>query len=114
MSTFDVDGTEHGLESIGPFSEWRIKLDGYEVPQLGGRADDQGMFHLCLDRRFGIEIPEKYAQQVVWLIANALAIGAGYSCFGENSQQVNPFKVRFSGLSLSAGDEAPSVTEAVS
>jgi len=103
---FEVDGTEHGLESIGPFSQWKIKLDGYRVPYLSGRVDDQGMFHLSLDERFGIEVPEKYAHQVVWLIANALAIGAGYSCFGENSQIANPFKCKLSGLSIAPDNEA--------
>jgi len=112
--TFEIHESEQGLESVGPFSEWRIKLDGYRVPKLTGRTDSKGMFHLCLDHRFGIEIPEKYAHQVVWLIANALAIGAGYSCFGDNSQIANPFKCRMSGISLTPDIEMDEVTPAVS
>jgi len=108
---FSVEESKTGLESIGPFNEWRIKLDGYRVPKLSGRADSNGVFHLCLDHRFGIEIPEDYAYQVVWLIANALAIGAGYSCFGENSRIANPFQCRMSGISITPDveiDEASS------
>lgn len=107
---FEAHESEHGLESVGPFSEWRIKLDGYGVPKLTGRADDQGMFHLCLDHRFGIEVPEQYAHQVAWLVANALAIGAGYSCFGDNSQIANPFKCRMTGINLSSDIEMDEVT----
>jgi hypothetical protein len=108
--TFEVHDSEHGLESVGPFHEWRIKCDGYGVPKLTGRADGKGMFHLSLDHRFGIEVPEQYAHQVVWLIANALAIGAGYSCFGENSRIANPFKVRMSGISLTSDIEMDELT----
>lgn len=104
---------ECGLESVGPFSVWKIKLDGYAVPFLQGREDDNGMFHLKLDERFGIEVPKEYAHQVAWMIANAYAIGAGYSCFGENSQIANPFKVRMSGISIAPDiemDEATTTT----
>lgn len=111
---YEVDGTHHGLESVGPFSVWKIKLDGFAVPFLTGREDENGMFHLCLDDRFGIEIPKEYAHQVVWLIANAHAIGAGYSCFGENSQIANPYKCRMSGLSLTPEGASESTSESVS
>ena len=111
---FEIEEPNNGLESIGPFSEWKIKLDGYRVPHLSGRVDDKGMFHLCLDERFGAEIPEQYAHQVVWLIANALAIGAGYSCFGDNSQIANPFKCRMSGISLAPDIEIESASDSAS
>lgn len=111
---FEVEDGTKGLESVGPFSVWKIKLDGYAVPFVTGREDDKGMFHLCLDERFGIEIPKQYAQSVVWLIANAHAIGAGYSCFGENSQIANPYKCKMSGISVAPDIEMEEATEATS
>jgi hypothetical protein len=112
--TYDVEPPTRGLESVGPFSVWKIKLDGFAVPFLQGREDDKGMFHLMLDERMGVEIPKEYANQVVWLIANAYAIGAGYSCFGENSIKANPFKVRMSGIDLTPDIEIPEVSETAS
>lgn len=108
---YDIEPPTLGLESVGPFSVWKIKLDGFAVPFLTGREDDKGMFHLCLDGRFGMEIPKEFAHQVAWLIANAHAIGAGYSCFGENSQIANPYKCRMSGISLTPELEMPTVSD---
>lgn len=112
--TYDIEPPSQGLESIGPFTEWKIKLDGYAVEFLTGREDDKGMFHLCLDHRMGIEIPKEHAHQVVWLIANAYAIGAGYSCFGEHSQIANPFKVKMSGITITPDIEMPVASESPS
>lgn len=110
-ATFDVEPPTRGLESVGPFSTWKVKLDGYAVPFIQGCEDDKGMFHLMLDERFGGEIPMEYANQVVWLIANAHAIGAGYSCFGENSQIANPYKCKMSGISITSDIETQPITD---
>lgn len=99
---FDVEPSTRGLESVGPFSVHKITLDGFAVPFLQGREDENGDWHLMLDERFGMIIPKQYANEVVWLIANAHAIGAGYSCFGENSQIANPYKCRMTGFHCGA------------
>jgi hypothetical protein len=54
------------------------------VSQKGNRV------HLQLDGRLGIDIPSELAVDVCWLIANALAIGAGYSHVGAESR-AQPF-----------------------
>lgn len=113
-TTFDVEPYSPGLESVGPFRVWNIKLHGYAVPFLQGREDDKGVFHLMLDERFGMEIPKEYAEQVVWLIANAHALGAGYSCFGEHSQIANPYKVKMSGISITPDIEMAEASETAS
>lgn len=84
---------EHGLESIGPFEVHRLRLDGFRIPKLEGQLIN-GMWYFALDERFACEVPEIYGQGVATMIANALAIGAGYSCFGENSAPRNEFKSR--------------------
>lgn len=112
--TFNVEASpEHGLESIGPFDVHKLRLDGYRVPQLTGRLVN-GVWHFCLDERFGCEVPEAYGQGVAWMIANALAIGAGYSCFGENSRIANPFKCRMHGITLASDIDLPEISEAAS
>lgn len=86
----------NGLEYLPPYSFRGFTLDGYEVPHVEAREVDNGVnCNIFLDRRFGITIPAEHAQQVIWLLANALAVGAGYSCHGENSSyRPNPFKVQ--------------------
>lgn len=112
--TFDIEQVqEQGLESIGPFSVYKLRLGGYRIPQLQGRLID-GMWHFKLDERFGCEVPERYGCEVAWMIANALAIGAGYSCFGENSQPINPFNCRMHGISLSPDLEMAEITDSAS
>jgi hypothetical protein len=106
-----------GFESIGPFSVWKITVDSYRVPGLTGRVDEEtGMLHLCLDERWGIEVPRQYGTQVCWLIANALAIGAGYSCFGEHSLMGDPnkFKCRVTEIATVPEIEMPEITDTAS
>jgi hypothetical protein len=107
---FEVEGPKVGFDSVGPFTQWVIRVDGFRVPYITGRVID-GMLHLCLDNRFGCEIPEQYATSVMWFIANAMAVSAGYTSFGENSKPSNPFNTRFSGLEMcpepEVSEEAP-------
>lgn len=100
-------------ESIGPFEEYRITCDGYRVPHLTGRVVENVM-HLRLDNSCALDIPEEHANAVIWFIANALAVGAGYSCFGENSEKVNPFNRRMYGINLAEIETGCAVDDEVS
>jgi hypothetical protein len=98
-----------GLEIIGPFSDYRVAVDGYEVSRLRAVRHD-GLISMTLDHRFGCDIPDdKNALSVIWFIANLMAIGAGYSRFGENAQPANPFKCRLTGISLAQIEDGPIV-----
>jgi hypothetical protein len=93
------------IEYIGPFQSYRVCLDGFEVPLLEARETIDGKeCHISFDRRFGIIVPAEVAAQVIWLIANAHAVGSGFSCHGENSQPVNPHKVRMMGIEFRTPD----------
>ena len=93
------------LEYLPPRVERAVTIDGYAVPKVEAREINTGlMTDICLDGRFGIQIPAEYASSVIWLIANAMAIGAGYSCHGKNSSAVNPFQVAVSEITTT---EAP-------
>lgn len=83
------------LEYLPPRTAREITIDGFAVPHIEARESVDGLTcHIMLDGRFGGEIPAVHAQQMLWLLANALAVGAGYSCHGENSCLPNPYKVR--------------------
>lgn len=65
---------------IGPFEEYRVVLEGKLIPNLTAFREGDSIC-LVLDRRLSISVPKDRAYDVAWLVANALAIGAGYPCF---------------------------------
>jgi hypothetical protein len=58
----------------------RVIIEGREIPRLRAR-DEGGDVALIVDGRFSVNVPKAYGRRVAWLLANALAIGAGYSDF---------------------------------
>jgi hypothetical protein len=65
---------------VGPFEEYRVQVSGRFIPKLSGYAHVEGTYGLTVDNRFGGTFSSKQdAQQAAWLIAQALAIGQGYS-----------------------------------
>jgi hypothetical protein len=86
---------------VGPFEEYRVVIDGRRIPKLTGRKDSDGRVHLTVDHRFGAEFPnEETAHQAAWLIAQAMAIGAGYPHLGAETkeQPFAPLCVRLSSV----------------
>jgi hypothetical protein len=74
----------------GPFTVWRVIVDGRTIPGLTGFRDAEGIW-LVVDERFGGgPFTEESARQAASLIAQALAIGAGYSHIGAESKD-RPF-----------------------
>ena len=94
------DSTIGNLSFIGPFlEEWRVTLDGYEVPNLTAIVREDGDIMLSLDHRYGITGTLEECGKWLSFLANAMAIGAGYSCFGEGSvRDPNPFQRKLTGL----------------
>ena len=89
------------VEFVGPFAEeWRVTVDGYRVPHLSAIVKNDGSIMLLLDERFCIEGSREEISKWVWFVADAMAIGAGYSCLGENCRQVNPYQVQMSGIEI--------------
>lgn len=107
---FEVSETKKGLQSVGPFHQYKVTLDGYRIPRLTGRLVD-GRWHFCLDERFGVDVPEQDGPGVAMMIANALAIGSGFTCHGENSQPSNEFKTQMHGIRILDDLEAMEGTE---
>jgi hypothetical protein len=74
---------------IGPFTEYRVVVDGRVIPRLTGRAQGD-MVSFTVDGRFGAECPKEYAYGMAWLIAQAFAIGEGYPHLGADTKD-HPF-----------------------
>lgn len=66
---------------VGPFEEYRVVIEGRKIPRLTGRRTDEGV-NLIVDGRFCVLVPDDIAQSVAWLVAQALAVGSGYSYLG--------------------------------
>ena len=68
-----------------------VVIEGRLIPRLSANESADGSVELVLDGRFGVTFPDPgMASQAAWLIANALAIGEGYSFLGANDKN-HPF-----------------------
>lgn len=60
-----------------------VQVEGRKISGLSGLAKPDGSVTLIVDERFGAGFPnEQVARDAAWLIAQALAIGRGYSHLG--------------------------------
>jgi len=86
-------------EIVGPFlPEFRVTIGGYKVPYVNARLLDDGRVDVTIDRRFGMPDPVSREEfnRWIYILANAMAVAAGYSCHGENCTPINPFKIGMS------------------
>jgi hypothetical protein len=92
----------------GPYDDppYRLTSGGYDVPLLAAGIDGERV-NLFLDRRFGIETTKEECARWIPFLANAMAIAAGYSCHGENSQSINPYKCRVMQIGAVETEPAP-------
>ena len=74
---------------VGPFQQWCVQIDGRIIPRLTGYRDGEKIA-LVVDGRFSASFAEDDARQAAWLIAQALAIGEGYSHLGAD-RKGHPF-----------------------
>lgn len=68
------------INVVGPFQQWRVTVDGWEVPLLTASPETGGMIHLSLDHRFGLDLSVQDAESIVPFIAHAIAIASGFAC----------------------------------
>ena len=89
-----------GTEIVGPFEDYRVVWNGYRVPHIQARPMKDGTYDVCVDNRFIIHKSVTKDELDNWMpiLANAMAVAAGWSCHGENSQRVNEYKVGMSRL----------------
>ncbi len=84
-----------GTEIVGPFHEYRVAWGGYQVPHIQAVPQADGRYMVVVDNRFGLHEAVTKEQLDNWMpiLAHAMAVAAGWSCHGENSQRVNEYKV---------------------
>ncbi len=86
-----------GTQFHGPFETHLVSVDGYQVPKVTVmplKDVNDGSVNVILDRRFCVCADPDEARKWLPLIAHALAIGAGFTCHGANSERANPHKVQ--------------------
>lgn len=89
-----------------------VTLDGFAVPRVEVAEDAAtGKWNFTYDGRYGVTADSlEELQRWIWIVANAQAVGGGYSCHGENSvYQPNPHKVRV--MCVGSIDTAPTGTQ---
>lgn len=101
------------VELLGPMAgytrnTWKLIVDGCIVPRVDvhKRSDTCGLLTVTLDERFSIDVPLEQINIWGWIVANAMAIGAGYSCHGPNSKLMNPFACRATRIDLGDVDQS--------
>jgi len=95
LTDLQVKRPASGVEIHGPFTpEWRVTLDGYEVPNVRAFVHEDGSTTLVVDGRFGTSTTEEEMGRWLPLLAHAMAVAAGYSCHGANCQPLNPYTVQ--------------------
>lgn len=95
---------------VGPFSDGshRLVVEGFEVPHVRVRRGthtlgdfrsqpDPSGYDVILDDRLSFNVPKDRAEQTFLLLANGMAIAAGFSCFGPNRRKLDAFGVRVAG-----------------
>lgn len=91
------------VEFIGKLERspyYLFDVDGYKVPYLYAYKHQENEFFIVLDDRlhYGPFTAEEVAAMLP-VVANAMAIAAGFSCHGHNCKKQNPFTVRVGYLS---------------
>ena len=84
---------------VGPFAEWRVQIEGRMIPRLTAYREGNGVC-LVLDNRFGLMCEnDGVAYQTAAFVANALAIGEGYSHLAADTKD-RPFAPKGMGITL--------------
>jgi len=84
------DPDEGVVEFGAKRSGYTAIVDGRAIPKLLVRKCGDDLITIQLDRRFEIDVPKELSASICWMIANALAIGEGYSHLGAESKD-KPF-----------------------
>ncbi len=94
----EIYNAPYGVELVGPNTcgRYRIVVQGYRVPYMVAyrRSDTDTDWSILLDERFEFDLNDDELRRCMSLVANAMAIAAGYTAFGENAHPRNPFSTR--------------------
>lgn len=71
---------------FGPITHNAIVVDDRLIPLLTGYREGHNTA-LVVDGRFTVSIPNEFAYQVAWLLAQAIAVASGYSHLGAANKE---------------------------
>jgi hypothetical protein len=99
------------MVELSPQSFSRAYVDGHEVPYIDVGVTDEG-FTLILDNRFGIDASPEELQKWLPFVADAMAVSAGRTSHGRNSNIRNPHGEALAGYLTKRFQGGP-VTESI-
>lgn len=74
---------------IGPMTSWPVVIEGRLIPGLTAWEEGDKTF-VCVADRMAISVPNVNAYDVCYIVAQALAVGAGYNDAGAETKD-RPF-----------------------
>jgi hypothetical protein len=75
-----------------------VVVEGRKIPGLTGYRLPDGDLCLIVDERFSVEVPDALGYQIAWIVAQALAVGAGYPSLSAEKRE-SPFATQVAMLS---------------
>lgn len=100
---------EHYLGNPPTAQNGVLVVEGYQLPDIKvTRSLDMahdGMVSVTLDQRFTIDTTDEQIYTWGWLLANAMAWGAGFTAFGPNQRRRDSFIGAKVHIITSASDE---------
>lgn len=78
-----------------PESDFVVVLEGKPVPNISASLNSDGGWSIVLDDRYCFPfrvMDDETLEQMFALLANAMAVAAGFSCFGVDSRVINPYR----------------------
>jgi len=102
-----------GCEMVGPFqhTEYKVVADGYVLPYMTAYPlnAQNTEWDILVDGRFAYRLPQEVLDQVIPLLADVMAITAGYKSHANACQHQqdrnNPFGTRMLSLTALVNDE---------
>lgn len=70
-------------EIVGPFNDYRLVVDGWEVPFMQAIEVDGGRINLVVDHRLGFSVSAAEFDQVARLVAHSIAVALGMASHPE-------------------------------
>lgn len=98
------------VDFVGPrVADHAVSVDGYKVPYLTANPTNAARteWELVLDGRWSLTVQHDDIERVVYFIAQALAVGAGYTKHGAGSVPFNRFATQIVSLGDIPGSDEP-------
>lgn len=109
MNDIPHDPLGASVKTIGPFHSryYKLSVGGYQVPYavVYPTKDEQGnpALDLVIDDRFSAVFTPEELEKFGWILAQAMAVSAGYTCHGSGKRK-EPFNTRMIDISTTMSE----------